>query len=163
MPKTALLLAAAATLATAGAAVAQGRPAPAFNPDVFVAARQASLDMSSVVLGSMRDAMKAGQDAKTQAYVATGLAKWSKVLPTLFVAGSGIGEATLQTQAKPLIWNDRAGFEQAAANYAAAADKLVAFAKANDTDGFKAQLAEVSRKCDACHAVYKAGPQGPPK
>jgi cytochrome c556 len=119
--------------------------------------------MSVVVMGVMRDAMKAGQEAKTQGYVATGLAKWSKVLPTLFVGGSGIGEATMQTQAKPVIWSDRAGFEQAAANYATATAKLVDLANANDTEGFKAQLAEVSRKCDACHAVYKAGPQGPPK
>ena len=159
MPKRLTLPALAATLALAGAASAQPRSAPMLNPDGYVAARQASLDMSVIVFSVLREGSKAGREPKTMGYTALGLARWAKALPTLFPAGSGPGEATVKTQAKPLVWSDRAGFEQAAANYAAATAKLVELANANDAEGFKAQLDVVSAKCDACHAVYKDGPQ----
>jgi cytochrome c556 len=83
-------------------------------------------------------------------------------MPAMFPSGTGIGETSVKTQAKPEIWKDRATFEQRAADYAAAADKLADLAKANDAEDFKAQLAEVSLKCDACHATFKAGDQKPP-
>jgi len=131
------------------------------SAEQFIAARQASYDMSAMTNGSMRDAMKAGREPKTQVYPATVLGKWARVLPSLFPAGTGQGETKLASQALPTIWSDRAGFEQAAANYAAAADKLAEFAKANDTEGFKTQLVELGHACDACHARFKAGDQGP--
>jgi cytochrome c556 len=61
-----------------------------------------------------------------------------------------------------LIWRDRANFDTAAANYAAATAKLASLAAANDTPGF-AQLAEVNQACGLCHARFKAGDQGRPK
>jgi len=131
------------------------------SAEQFIAARQASYDMSAMTNGSMREAMKAGKEAKTQVYPATVLGKWARALPSLFPAGTGQGEAKVATQALPAIWSDRPAFEQAAANYAAAADKLAEFAKANDTEGFKGQLVELGHACDACHARFKAGDQGP--
>jgi cytochrome c556 len=115
--------------------------------------------MSVMAFGALQNAAKAGGDVTKSAYAASGLARWAKVLPTLFPAGSGEGSVKVFTQAKPLIWTDRPGFEAAAANYAAQADKLALLAKAGDAEGFKAQVAEVSRACDACHAKYKDGPQ----
>jgi cytochrome c556 len=61
------------------------------------------------------------------------------------------------------IWRDRGGFEAAAANYAAQADKLSDLAKANDTEGFKAQLDVLAQACDACHGRFKAGDRRSPK
>ena len=135
-------------------------PPPLFD---FAQVRQASLDMSANVRSQMESAMLAGKESKTQAYAAFALARWAHVLPLLFPAGSGPGEAAVPTQAKPEVWNDRAGFNRAAAHYGEAADKLAALAKANDTEGFKAQLVVLHQACDACHAAYKAGDQGPPK
>jgi cytochrome c556 len=91
-----------------------------------IAARQASLDMSSITFRSMGDAMKAGREAKSQGYPAATLAKWAKVLPRMFPAGTGEGETSASSQARPAIWRDRAGFDQAASNYAAAAARLAA-------------------------------------
>ena len=153
------LAAAALAAGLAGLALAQVAP-PA--PASFVQIRQASLDMSVMIRGQMQAAMEAGKEAKTQAYAAFGLARWSHVLPSLFPTGSGPGETKLMTQARPEIWTDRTGFSQAAARYAEAADKLADLAKANDTPGFKAQLVVLQQACDACHARFKAGPQGPP-
>ena len=127
-----------------------------------IAARQASLDMSSITFRSMGDAMKARREAKSQSYPAAALAKWAKALPRMFPPGTAKGETSAFSQALPSIWRDRAGFERAAANYADAAGRLAALAAANDTVGFTKQLDEVGQACSFCHARYKAGDQGPP-
>jgi cytochrome c556 len=131
------------------------------GPDA-IAARQASLDMSSITFRSMGDAMKAGREAKSQGYPAAALAKWAKALPRMFPPGTGKGETSANTQALPPIWRDRAGFDRAAANYAAATARLGALAAANDTAGFTRQLEEVNQACGLCHSRYKEGDQGPP-
>jgi len=73
------------------------------------------------------------------------------------------GETSATSQALPLIWRDRANFDKAAANYAAATAQLAALATANDTPGFTKQLEEVNQACGLCHARFKAGDQGPPR
>jgi cytochrome c556 len=128
-----------------------------------IAARQASLDMSSITFRSMGDAMKAGREAKSVGYPAAVLAKWAKALPRMFPAGTGKGETSVFSQALPAIWRDRAGFDQAAANYANATARLAALAAANDTAGFTKQLDEVNQACGSCHARYKDGDQTAPK
>jgi cytochrome c556 len=128
-----------------------------------IAARQASLDMSSITFRSMGDAMKAGREAKSQGYPAVALAKWAKALPRMFPPGTGKGETSAATQALSAIWQDRAGFDRAAADYADATAKLAALAAANDTAGFTSQLDEVNLACSWCHSRYKEGDQGPPK
>ena len=128
-----------------------------------IAARQASLDMSSITFRSMGDAMKAGREAKSQGYPAAALAKWAKALPRMFPPGTGEGETSADSQALPAIWQDRPGFDRAAANYASATARLAALAAANDTAGFTKQLEEVDQACAVCHAFYKAGDQGAPK
>jgi len=128
-----------------------------------IAARQASLDMSSITFRSMGDAMKAGREAKSQGYAAASLAKWAKALPRMFPPGTGQGETSAGSQALPAIWRDRAGFDRAAANYAAATARLAALAAANDTASCTTQLDEVNQACGSCHIRYKAGDQGPPR
>src|SRR6202046_4914276 len=78
-----------------------------------IAARQASLDMSSITFRSMGDAMKAGREAKSQGYPAMVLAKWAKALPRMFPSGTGQGQTSATSQALPLIWRDRANFDAA--------------------------------------------------
>jgi cytochrome c556 len=155
MPRLHLALAAACLVAAAGVAGAR----PGLSAEQFIAARQASLDMSAVTIGGIKSAIKGGQEAKTQAYPATALAKWARVLPTLFPAGTGQGQTRAPTHALARIWTDRAGFDKAAADYAAATGRLVDLAKANDTAGFQAGLAEVSQACIACHRAYKEAPR----
>ena len=82
-----------------------------------IAARQASLDMSSLTFRSMGVAMKAGEEPKSLGYAAAVLAKWAKALPGMFPPGTGKGETSAFSQALPAIWKDRAGFDKAAANY----------------------------------------------
>ena len=128
-----------------------------------IAVRQASLDMSSITFRSMGDAVKAGREAKSQGYPAAVLAKWARALPLMFPPGTGKGETSAATQALPAIWQDRAGFDRAAADYVGATTRLAALAAANDTAGFRRQLDEVDLACSLCHSLYKEGDQGPPK
>lgn len=144
---------------------AQGLPqidSPGVSAADVIAARQASLDMSSITFRSMGDAVKAGREAKSQGYPAAALAKWAKALPRMFPSGTGRGETSVNSQALPSIWRDRAGFDRAAANYADAAARLAALAATNDTAEFNKQLDLVNQACNLCHAGYKAGDQGPP-
>jgi len=127
-----------------------------------IAARQASMDMSSVVLRSMAAAVKTGAEAKTQAYPAAALAKWAQIVPRMFPLGTGKNETAGDTQALPAIWKDRAGFDRVAANYAAAAAELAVRAKANDRIAFTRQLVVVDQACHSCHEHYKEGMQSPP-
>jgi cytochrome c556 len=157
-----LMVLSGALIGLAAAGFPQENASGVSGPDA-IAARQASLDMSSITFHSMSEAMKAGNEAKSVGYPAAALAKWAKALPRMFPPGTGEGETSVFSQALPAIWKDRAGFDQAAANYAAATARLAALAGANDTAGFTKQLEEVSQACGACHARYKAGAQGPPK
>jgi cytochrome c556 len=127
----------------------------AYTPQQVVAARQASLAMSSADFGAMLAAAKGGAEAKTQGGAAKSLALWAKVLPTLFPAGTAMSP-TLDTKAKPEIWTDHAGFEKAAADYIAATQQLSTLAEANDTAGFTAQLDQMKEACGACHKAYRA-------
>jgi cytochrome c556 len=129
---------------------------PTLTPEQVIAARQASLDMSVMTKAEMELAVKEGLDIKKQFYPAKTLARWARTLPTMFPPGTGQGATTVETHALPTIWTDRAGFEKAAAAYASAADKLEELAQAGDSAGFAAQLAVVSKTCDACHDNYKA-------
>ena len=129
------------------------------SPAEIIAARQAAFDMSVQAVEAIRKAANEGREPKSSAYAAAGLTKWAKALPGLFPRGTVRGQTEIWTQAEPTIWSDRKGFEQAAANYAAAAGELARRAQANDAAGFKAQLAEVDEACSTCHASYKEGPK----
>jgi cytochrome c556 len=123
-----------------------------------VLARQAGMDMSLLTIRSIEASIKAGGEAKSQGFPAAVLAKWAKGLPPMFPAGTAKGETSVETQALPALSKDHAGFERAAAYYAAAAARLSELAAANDTAGFTKQLDKVNEACNACHATYKQTP-----
>lgn len=146
----------AAVAVLAAMAGGSAAPPPALTADQIVAARQASYDMSVMVMAEMKMAVQQGVDVKKQFYPAKTLGRWARALPTLFPPGTGRGDTSLETAALPTVWTDRPGFEKAAAAYAAAADKLAALAQSGDSQGFADQLAKIPKACDACHDTYKA-------
>ena len=157
MSKLYAALAGACALAALGLTAAQAQSGPADHwAAKTIAARQASLAMSAVTFGAMIHATDGGAEAKTQGFSANALARWAKVLPTMFPAGTGQDNAdAAKTRALPVIWSDRAGFDKAAADYADATAKLLDLAKGGDTAGFKDQLKVVNGTCDACHDRYR--------
>jgi cytochrome c556 len=148
----------AAWMGLAAAGLSQAS-SPGVSGADAIAARQATLDMSSIAFRSMYAATKAGRDAKSQSYPATALAKWAKVLPRMFPPGTGQGETSVSTQARAAIWRERGDFDRAAATYAASAARLAALAEANDREGFTRQLGVVDQACHSCHDRYKEGPK----
>ena len=144
---------AAAALFAIGISQAETPAAP--SPAQIIKARQAGLDMSAITFSALKQAVESGADVSKFGYQAHALAGWATALPTLFPAGTGEGQAGVDTKAKPEIWSNRAGFEARAADYAAATAKLADFAKAGDAAGFASQLPLVKKACDACHTDFK--------
>jgi cytochrome c556 len=114
---------AAALILLSGAAAAQIAP---FDP---IETRQAGFDQMAAIIGAMKAAVDAKESPKPLADSAKALARWGKVIPTLFPPGSDTGH---NTHAKPDIWSNRAGFDTAAADFSAAAEKLADAAATGD-------------------------------
>ena len=144
-------IALAATIFVGAAAIGQGTPAAAPPAADVIAGRQAALRLSAATFGSMKGAIDRGDDVKSQASAARALTSWARALPGMFPAGSN----GAPTHALPTVWSDRAGFERAAAAYAAAADTLATVAAAGDKPGFAAQWAVTRKTCGACHDSYR--------
>ena len=144
------LLLAAALAAIPPTAAAQ-TAAPGIAPEQIVAARQSVMFLSGGDLAAMKAAAEAGGDVKQLVPSARSLARWGRVLPTMFPAGSDV----TGSHAKPEVWSDRAGFEAAATAFADAARLLGEAAAAGDRDAFLARWTEVRGSCGACHETYK--------
>ncbi len=141
---------AAVIVLSIGGSVVWATPAGS-EPDV-IAIRQAGYDLLQGTVTGMKQAIAAKADPKPYAEGAAAVARWGKLIPSLFPAGTETGG---KTKAKPEIWSDRAGFEKAAANMNVAATKLSEVAKAGDVDGFAAQFKALTDTCGACHKQYR--------
>ena len=153
-----LILAAVCALAVGGLAQAQSAP-PAgvtLTADQVVKARQSAFMLSAADFGGMKGFIDHGDEVAPLAFNSGALVRWANTIPTMFPAGTGPGQVTVPTKARPEIWSDRAGFEAAAANYAAEATKLRDLAKAGDKPGFATQWGVVRQSCSACHDKYRA-------
>jgi cytochrome c556 len=158
--KTKLALAALA-LAGSMAASAQGSPGGADpTPQQVVAARQAAYHLSGATMGSMKAALDGGAEVRNFTYAARGIARWARVLPTMFPESTrGVGP----TRARPEIWANRADFNARAAAYAEAAAALAAAAQSNDRAAFTAQFEATIATCRACHDAYQVPPPAAPQ
>ena len=150
----------AAPLALAGCASTMKAPAPKaadqLSPQQIVAARQAAFHMSGAAMGNMRAALERG-DVAGQAYAARGVARWGRVLPSMFPESTA---AVTPSRARPEIWRNKADFEAKANAYAEAATRLADAAQSGDKQAFAAQFAATSATCKACHDLYQV-PQTP--
>ena len=135
----------------ASACYAQGAPGVS-QPDQTIAIRKALMDLQGGVAAAMKAAVDEKTDVKALTAGAKGLVSSSKMIPLLFPPGTEKGD---NTKAKPDVWSDRGGFEKAAANLTATAEKLVPLADANDKAGFASQFAAVGQACGACHRPYR--------
>jgi cytochrome c556 len=139
-----------AGLLTCAIAAARAQSVPV---DIIVT-RQAGYDLMASALGAVNLAVKAKVEVKSFAGAGAAISAWAKQIPSLFPAGSDKGSRA--TKAKPEIWTDWATFQKDAAALDAAATKLTVLAKANDTEGFTAQLKVVADACAACHKAFRA-------
>jgi len=127
-----------------GVAQAQA-PAPAQPVDV-VAIRQATMALMHGAWRAITAGVQAKAEPKLFIQATRGIAGGAKVFPTLFPAGSGTGRLGF-----PAIYEDRAGFDKAAAALLAAADQANKAAVANDPEAFATAVKAVSEACGGCH------------
>ncbi|WP_426041418.1 c-type cytochrome [Brevundimonas sp. TWP2-3-4b1] len=149
-----LIVAGAVALMCAGGAA--GAQEDAMSPAQIVAARQASLMMSGVTMGSIKAGLDAGAPAQSMGFSSGALTRWATALPNMFPAGTGSDTLGAATKARPEIWTDRAGFEARAGDYAAAAARLQELIAAGDTAGAQAQFMVVRASCQSCHDTYRS-------
>jgi cytochrome c556 len=125
------------------------------TPQQLVAARQAAFHLSGAAMGGMKAAIDRGDEPKSQAYAARGVAKWARALPTMFPpATEGIGPGRTKAE----IWASKPDFEAKAAAYAEAAGALAEAAAGGDKAAFAAAHAATVATCRAGHDLYQAPP-----
>jgi cytochrome c556 len=157
--RNAVMFAAAAALAGCVAVSNREVRTPAardLSPQQIVAARQASFHLSGAAMGNMKAVVDSAGEVSRQAYAARGVARWARVLPTMFPDST---RGVTPTRARPEIFADRADFEAKAAAYAEAADRLAAAAQAGDREAFAAAHRATGATCAACHELYQAPAQ----
>ena len=129
-----------AILASVGGAVAT---------DV-IAERKEAMKATGPALKAVRTAVE-GNKATDAVAPAETIAATMKKAAALFPQGSGSGD----TDALPAIWTDWATFETAAANSAAAAEKLAMVAKSGDAAATGEAMKALGGTCGACHKPFR--------
>lgn len=98
--------------------------------------------------------MLKGENEYDAAIVSTSLQTWheaSMKLGDLFPPGSETG---MDTEAAPAIWEDRAGFEEALADFREAVEAAIA-AEPMTLDAAKPTVGPVFETCKGCHDTYR--------
>jgi cytochrome c556 len=137
----------------AGTAVAQG-----VAQTEVITARRDGLKRMSQHMEAIKAATEARSDPQALVARAEDMQAWFQALPTRFPAGTDTppGTGPGQTRALPVIWTERAGFERAAANAAAAAGVLRTAAASGDAAATAKAFQELGSTCGACHRTYRA-------
>lgn len=120
-----------------------------------VKARHENFKAQGGAFKAINDELK--KDAPSMGVIAPAAVKLkasSTALPTWFPKGSG-PESKLETDAKPEVWSDAAGFQAAANKFQVEAAKLSTVAAAGDLDGVKAQAKVTGGACKNCHDTYR--------
>jgi cytochrome c556 len=148
------LLLSMAILGIGGICGAQADDSQAAAADDLIAVRQAGMAVQSSVVAAILQAI--GTNADIMPFAATGdaMAEWSQGLPELFPPGTESGQ---NTQARPAVWSDRAGFEKAAANLTVAAQAMAKAAAAENQREFINAFRATSLACATCHVTYRSG------
>ena len=135
-----------------GILAASAQTAPPISADSVIGARQAGYELLAANMASLKAVVDQGLDPKGYDSQIKAIVNWGHTIPVLFPVGTEQGH---NTAAKPEIWSDRAGFEKAAGNFTAAAEKLQQVAATGDKDAFKAQFGATGATCGACHRAYR--------
>jgi cytochrome c556 len=133
---------------------AQADGPPAVTPDALIAARKASMEAQSSLLAAIMQAIIVNADIRPFAATGDAIAAWASDLPDLFPAGTEVGN---DTQARPAVWSDRAGFEKAAAKLTEAAQTMAKTAASGDQAEFLKSYRGTMLACAACHVTYRSG------
>jgi cytochrome c556 len=146
--------------ALAGIALALALPALATEaraqtPQASIEARQANFKALARAFKELNDELKRSSPRLDVLRAsAADLQRASSRIPGFFPAGSG-PEAGIKTDALPAIWQNPAGFAEAARRNGAAVEALVAATRGSDIERIRAGVAGVGPTCKGCHDSYR--------
>ena len=129
----------------------QGAQADALED--LIVARKAGMEAQSVQLAAITQAIIVNADIRQFAATGDAIAAWSKDIVDQFPSGTdGHG-----SEARPAVWSDRAGFENAAAKLGEAAQVMAKAAASGDQADFMRAYRGMLLACAACHVIYRSG------
>ena len=135
-----------------GMVMAQSALAQA-KPEVLVKQRQAAMTLQGKYFGPMA-AMAQGK-APYNAAVIQRNAGFLDNLSRMAWDGFDASTRGEKTRALPAIFDNSAGFKNAAARLESEASKLVAVSKTGDEAAVKAQIGAVGKTCGGCHDDFR--------
>jgi len=116
----------------------------------------ASMKANGKALGGTLSPMARGDKPYDQAAVDAALAQLeasAKKIPSLYPASVKDVKQTSEYTPSPKIWEDKAGFEAATANFAKAVSE--AKGKIKDADSLKATMPSIGKACSGCHETFR--------
>ncbi|MEZ5999090.1 MAG: cytochrome c [Hyphomonas sp.] len=120
-----------------------------------IEARQGQLKKMGKAFKTMNDQMKSGApDVAALQTAAASLKLESGGMEDWFPAGTG-PDSGVKTDALPLIWEDRADFEEKLANFRAASDNLAEVALGGDVTAIGEAMGKTGMACKSCHDRYR--------
>jgi cytochrome c556 len=129
----------------------QGAQADA--PEDLIVARKAGMEAQSAQLAAITQAIIVNADIRQFAATGEAIAAWSKDIVDQFPPGTD-GQGS---EARPAVWSDRAGFENAAAKLGEAAQVMAKAAASGDQADFMRAYRGTLLACAACHVIYRSG------
>ncbi len=149
MKKIVVVTAVIVALGAIGAVVAKER-----DPNErAIAARKAAFTLMVANVGPMGSMAKEKIpfDQEQFALRASNLAMLSNMPWEFFIPGSDQGES----EAKPEVWSDAAGFKEAADKFQQEAANLMQASKGGDQKAMFEQYGKTAKACKSCHKEYK--------
>ena len=133
--------------------------APQVDPSDPLAAAVAERQANFKDIKKANDAMKAEVEAEAPDVAvfqtnAAALLAHVEPIKDLFPEGSGVNSG-YDTEALPLIWQDRPAFDRAADDMVAAGQVFAQVAEAGDIAAITAGLDELGQSCRACHRQFR--------
>jgi len=128
--------------------------AQAAAPTDTVEARKKNFKDIAGALKATNNSFKSGTpDAALIKANAAIVASYADKIPSWFPAGTAVGVG--KSEAKPVIWTDKAGFAKAAGDFSAAAKAYKAAADSGDLAASGKALGALGGTCKGCHDTFR--------
>jgi cytochrome c556 len=131
------------------------RAADADMPPV-IEERQEAMKSLGGHMKAINESLESGNpDGAIVAQHAAEIETIAAAIPDLFPEGTSLEDVDGKVGAKPEIWSDWAGFEQAAMALGTQAAALAAAAGTGDADAMGVQFKLVGESCGGCHSKFR--------
>ncbi len=156
--RAAVAAAAGALVIAVGLVAGAVRPEAAVDAKTVIETRQKAMKGLGKHMEAINAFVEKGEgDAAMVAERAKEVAATSEKIPELFPEGTSLADNHgIKTAAKPEIWSDRAGFEEAAEDMGEEAEELTETAEGGDKQAIAAAFAELGKEgCGGCHSKFR--------